>query len=260
MLTLTNVEVVYSDVIWILKGVSLSVPEKGIVSLLGANGMGKTTTLKAISGLLHVELGKVTSGTIKWDETSLVKKSPQEVAKLGIVQVMEERKIFEHLTVEENLLAAGTAQNVRNKLKEIYAYFPQLKAVRNRVSGYCSGGEQQMLVVGRALMLDPKLLLLDEPTLGLAPLVINEMFGIIKAINDTEGTSILLVEQNAEIALKLSSYTYIMENGKIVMDGPSEKLMDNPDIKEFYMGLTEVGEKKSFRSVKHYRRRKRWLA
>ena len=260
MLTLTNVEVVYSDVIWILKGVSLSVPEKSIVSLLGANGMGKTTTLKAISGLLHVELGKVTSGTIQWNETSLVKKSPQEIAKLGIVQVMEERKIFEHLTVEENLLAAGTAQNVRSKLKEIYTYFPQLKMVRNRVSGYCSGGEQQMLVVGRALMLDPKLMLLDEPSLGLAPLVIQEMFGIIKAINHTEGTSILLVEQNAEIALKLSSYTYIMENGKIVMDGPSDKLMDNPDIKEFYMGLTEVGEKKSFRSVKHYKRRKRWLA
>jgi len=259
MLALENVEVIYSDVILVLRGVSLSVPEGGIVTLLGANGAGKTTTLKAISGLLKTELGEVSDGTIRWDEVSLIGKSPQDIASLGIVQVMEGRRIFKYLTIEENLRTPPCPGDTKKDLDKVYGYFPQLKIVRHKLSGYCSGGEQQMLVMGRALMLHPKLMLLDEPSLGLAPVTTHEIFEIVKDINSTEGTSILLVEQNAEMALSLSQYGYVMENGRVVMDGPADKLRESPDIKEFYMGLSALGEKKSFRMVKHYKRRKRWL-
>ena len=260
MLRLDNVEVVYSDVVLVLRGISLQVPDKGVVTLLGANGAGKSTSLKAISGLLKTELGEVTDGSITWDGVSLLGKSTQEIASLGIVLVMEGRRIFRYLTVEENLRAAPCQGDSKKDLEKIYGFFPALKNIRNKLSGYCSGGEQQMLVTGRALMLHPKLMLLDEPSLGLAPIVIREILEILKDINMTQGTSILLVEQSAEIALSLSEYGYVMENGRVVMDGPADKLLDNPDIKEFYMGLSAVGEKKSFRMVKHYKRRKRWLS
>jgi len=263
MLTLNNVEVVYSDVILVLRGVSLKVEEGSIVALLGANGAGKTTTLKAISGLLSTELGRVTDGSIMFDGTRIDHLSPEQIVRMGIVQIMEGHRVLEHLTVEENLLAGGHLRplaEARRDLEMVYSYFPRLKILRHHVSGYLSGGEQQMLVIGRGLMARPKLMLLDEPSLGLAPMLVEEIFSIIQSINRESGTAILLVEQNAAAALSIASYGYIMENGRIVLDGPADKLRDNEDIKEFYLGLSEVGQRKSYREVKHYKRRKRWLA
>jgi len=264
MLRLNNIEVIYSDVILVLKGVSLEVPDGKIISLLGANGAGKTTTLKAISGVLYTELGEVTDGSIEFDDMRIDGNAPEEIVQMGIVQVMEGRRMFEHLTVEENLRVGAYARKDRDAilkdLESVYHYFPRLKDLRGHVSGYLSGGERQMLVMGRALMAHPKVMLLDEPSLGLSPLLVREIFGIIKRINKEEGTSILLVEQNAKIALSTSDYGYIMENGRVVLDGPSVKLKENEDIKEFYLGLSQVGKRKSYREVKHYRRRKRWLS
>ena len=264
MLRLNNIEVIYSDVILVLKGVSLEVPDGKIISLLGANGAGKTTTLKAISGVLYTELGEVTDGSIEFNGVRIDGKPPEEIVQMGIVQVMEGRRLFEHLTVEENLRVGAYARKDRDAilkdLESVYSYFPKLKDLRGRVSGYLSGGERQMLVMGRALMSNPKVMLLDEPSLGLSPLLVKEIFEIVKKINKEEGTSILLVEQNAKIALSTSDYGYIMENGRVVLDGSSPKLKENEDIKEFYLGLSQVGKRKSYREVKHYRRRKRWLA
>jgi branched-chain amino acid transport system ATP-binding protein len=264
VLRLNNIEVIYSDVILVLKGASLEVPDGKIISLLGANGAGKTTTLKAISGVLYTELGEVTDGSIEFDGVRIDGKAPEEIVQMGIVQVMEGRRMFEHLTVEENLRVGAYARKDRDAilkdLESVYGYFPRLKDLKGHVSGYLSGGERQMLVMGRALMANPKVMLLDEPSLGLSPLLVREIFGIIKRINKEEGTSILLVEQNAKIALSTSDYGYIMENGRVVLDGPSPKLKENEDIKEFYLGLSQVGKRKSYREVKHYRRRKRWLS
>jgi branched-chain amino acid transport system ATP-binding protein len=263
MLILNNIEVMYSDVILVLKGVSLKLEEGSIVSLLGANGAGKTTTLKAISGLLRTELGEVTDGSIEFYGHRIDHLSPEDIVRLGIVQVIEGRKLFEHLTVDENLRVGAYSRkdsiDVRNDLEKIYHYFPRLVDLKDRVSGYLSGGERQMLVMGRALMARPKVMLLDEPSLGLSPLMVKEVFRIIRQINQEEKTSILLVEQNARMALRVSEYGYVMETGRIVLDGPSDKLKENEDIKEFYLGLSEVGKRKSYREVKHYRRRKRWL-
>ncbi len=264
MLRLNNIEVIYSDVILVLKGVSLEVPDGKIISLLGANGAGKTTTLKAISGVLYTELGEVTDGSIEFDGARIDGKAPEEIVQMGIVQVMEGRRLFEHLTVEENLLVGAYVRNdkggILKDLDLVYHYFPRLKDLRRQVSGYLSGGERQMLVMGRALMSHPKVMLLDEPSLGLSPLLVRDIFEVIKKINREEKTSILLVEQNANIALSTSDFGYIMENGRVVLDGPSPKLKENEDIKEFYLGLSQVGKRKSFREVKHYRRRKRWLS
>jgi branched-chain amino acid transport system ATP-binding protein len=263
MLKVNNIEVVYSDVILVLRGVSLEVGEGSIVSLLGANGAGKTTTLKAISGLLGTELGEVTEGSIEFNGRRIDKLGPEAIVKLGIVQVMEGRRVLEHLTVEENLKVGAFARadraNIKRDLEMVYEYFPRLKEVRHATSGYCSGGEQQMLVMGRALMAHPKLMLLDEPSLGLSPVLVREIFQIIKRINAEEKTSILLVEQNAMAALEISDYGYVMENGRVVLDGPAPILRDNEDIKEFYLGLSQSGRRKSYREVKHYKRRKRWL-
>lgn len=263
MLSLNTIEVIYSDVILVLKGVSMQVGEGKIISLLGANGAGKTTTLKAISGLLHTELGEVTDGNIELDGQRIDRLSPDEIVKLGIVQVMEGRKLFEHLTVEENLrvgsYSRSDAPEIRKDMERIYRYFPKLMDLKDQVSGYLSGGERQMLVMGRALMARPRVMLLDEPSLGLSPILVREIFEIVRWINSEEKASILLVEQNARMALNVSEYGYVMENGRVVMDGPSEKLKDNEDIKEFYLGLSEVGKRKSYKEVKHYRRRKRWL-
>jgi len=264
VLRLNNIEVIYSNVILVLKGVSLEVPDGKIISLLGANGAGKTTTLKAISGVLYTELGKVTDGSIEFDGARIDGKAPEEIVQMGIVQVMEGRRLFEHLTVEENLWVGAYVRNdkvgIIKDLDLVYHYFPRLKDLKRQVSGYLSGGERQMLVMGRALMSHPKVMLLDEPSLGLSPFLVRDIFEVIKKINREEKTSILLVEQNAKIALSTSDYGYIMENGRVVLDGPSPKLKENEDIKEFYLGLSQVGKRKSFREVKHYRRRKRWLS
>ena len=264
MLKINNIEVVYSDVILVLRGISLEVGEGEVVALLGANGAGKTTTLKAISGLLQREEGVVTRGTIEFDGQRLERKQAEKIARMGIVQVLEGRRLFEHLTVEENLIAGGLFRNVSNRilkqdLEQVYDFFPRLEVFRDRTSGYLSGGEQQMVVIGRALMAKPRLMLLDEPSLGLAPLLVQNIFEIIQRINQESGVSILLVEQNANVALKVAEKAYVMETGRIVLDGPSEQLAENADIKEFYLGLTQVGERKSYRDVKHYKRRKRWL-
>jgi branched-chain amino acid transport system ATP-binding protein len=263
MLDIQNIEVRYTGVILVLKGVSLKVPEKKIVTLLGANGAGKSTTLKAISGLLSTELGRVTDGTIYFEGEPIENGDPQDIVKKGIIQVIEGRAIFEHLTAEENLMTGAylrhDGQAVKRDLAKVYAFFPKLKTLRNKTSGYLSGGEQQMLVIGRALMSEPKIMLIDEASMGLAPLLVDEIFRIIKAVYNEEKTSILLVEQNAVAALDIAHYGYIMENGRIVLDGPSETLKNNEDIKEFYLGLSEVGSKKSYKDIKHYKRRKRWL-
>ena len=264
MLRINNAEVIYSDVILVLKGVSLEAPEGKIVALLGANGAGKTTTLKAVSGVLRTELGEVTDGSIEFDGKRIDRMDPEEIVRMGIVQVMEGRRLFQHLTVEENLLVGAYPRNdpngVRSDLAKSYEYFPRLEDLRRRTSGYLSGGERQMLVMGRALMGRPKLMLLDEPSMGLSPLLVKEIFKLVQLINQQEGVSMLLVEQNARIALGLSEHGYVMENGRIVLDGPSEKLQENEDIKEFYLGLSDKGKRKSYRDVKHYKRRKRWLA
>ena len=264
MLKLNNIEVIYSDVILVLKGVSLEVPEGKIVTLLGANGAGKTSTLKAISGVLLTELGEVTDGSIEFDGQPIDRLDPEEIVKLGIVQIIEGRRLFEHLTVEENLLTGAYSRKdsaaVKQDLNKIYGYFPKLGEMKRATSGYLSGGERQMLVMGRALMARPRVMLLDEPSLGLSPLLVKEIFRLIQQINEQEGVSILLVEQNARIALRLANYGYVMENGRIVLDGPAEKLEENEDIKEFYLGLSQKGKRKSYREVKHYKRRKRWLS
>jgi branched-chain amino acid transport system ATP-binding protein len=263
MLNLNNIEVRYSDVILVLKGVSLEVPDDKIVALLGANGAGKTTTLKAISGLLDTELGKVTDGSIMFDGQRIENRAPEEIVNLGVVQIMEGRRLFQHVSVEDNIkLGAyfrGSNVDITKELDIVYDYFPRLKDLRNSVSGYLSGGERQMLVMGRALMAHPKLMLLDEPSMGLAPTVVDEIFDIIKRINENEKTDILLVEQNAALALEIAYYGYVMENGRVVLDGPAEQLRENEDIKEFYLGLSAVEQRKSYREVKHYRRRKRWV-
>jgi branched-chain amino acid transport system ATP-binding protein len=262
MLRLNNIEVKYQNVILVLRGVSLSVPEGAIVTLLGANGAGKTTALKAISGLLKTEEGQVTAGSIEFQGARIDRMGPQEITRLGIAQVMEERKVCEHLTTQENLLAGALIRKdggTKQRLEMVYEYFPRLKDLRNRTCGYLSGGEQQMVVIGRALMGQPKLMLLDEPSLGLAPFLVMEIFEIVKKINAQEKTAILLVEQNVNFALSIAEYGYVMETGRVVLDGPSEKLRENEDVREFYMGLSELGERKSYRDVKHYKRRKRWL-
>jgi branched-chain amino acid transport system ATP-binding protein len=264
MLKLNNIEVIYDQVILVLKGVSLDVPAGRIVALLGANGAGKSTTLKAISGLLRPERGEVTEGSIEFMDEPLDRKSASEIVRLGIVQVMEGRRVFEHLTTEENLLTGGHTRTdgaaLARDIDLVYAYFPRLAERRTLKSGYLSGGEQQMLAIGRALMARPKLMLLDEPSLGLAPLLVHEIFDIIGRLNREERVTILLVEQNAVAALRIAEYGYVMENGRIVLDGDAEKLRSNEDVREFYLGLTEVGRRKSYRDVKHYRRRKRWLS
>jgi branched-chain amino acid transport system ATP-binding protein len=263
MLKVNNIEVTYLNVIRVLHGVSMAVEEGAIVALLGANGAGKTTTLKAISGLLRVEEGEVTDGSIEWQGKRIDRKNAEKIGKLGIVQALEGRRVFEHLTAEENLQVGAFNRTDRGAVKEdlemVYDYFPRLKDVRGNIAGYLSGGEQQMLVIGRAMMATPKLMLLDEPSLGLAPLMVQEIFDIIRRFNAEKGTSVLLVEQNVRIALSIAHHGYIMENGRIVLDGSAEFLKNNEDVKEFYMGLSAVGAKKSYRAVKHYKRRKRWL-
>ena len=264
MLRLNNIEVIYNNVILVLKGVSLQVAPGKIVSLLGGNGAGKTTTLKAISGLLRTEVGDVTDGSIEFEGERIDRKNPEEIVKLGIVQVMEGRRLFDHLTVEENLRASayvtGDGGRLKQDLDSVYEYFPRLKDLQHSVAGYLSGGELQMLVIGSSLMIHPKVVLLDEPSLGLSPKLVHEIFEIIKRINTEEKTSMLLVEQNVKAALGIAEYGYVMENGRVVLDGPADKLGDNEDIREFYLGLSQIGERKSYREVKHYRRRKRWLA
>jgi branched-chain amino acid transport system ATP-binding protein len=262
VLKLNNVEVKYLGVILVLRGVSLEIMDGTIVSLLGSNGAGKTTTLKAISGLLRTELGEVTAGSIEYDGYRIDQRGPEEIAKSGIIQVMEGRQVLAHLTVEENLRLGGYIlknNNIKNDLDMVYDYFPKLTSLRHSVSGYLSGGEQQMLAMGRAMMAHPKIMLLDEPSMGLAPLIVDEIYSIIKRFNTEEKNSILIVEQNARAALSVSEFAYVMENGRLVLDGPSSKLAENEDIKEFYLGLSKLGEKKSYREVKHYKRRKRWL-
>lgn len=263
LLELNNVEVIYSDVILVVKGINMEVPEGDIVALLGANGAGKTTTLKAISGLLHSEDGEVTSGSIHFQGKPIHKEDPQNIVRMGMVQVMEGRRILEHMKVEQNLIVGGKPhkdrQELKNALERVFSYFPILKGMRSRVSGYLSGGEQQMLVIGRALMAKPKLMLLDEPSLGLAPIVAAEIFEMVQKLQQEEDLSILLVEQNARAALSIAEYGYVLENGRVVLYGTGEELRENEDIKEFYLGMNLSGEVKSFRDVKHYKRRKRWL-
>lgn len=263
MLNVNNIEVCYSQVILVLKGVSLDVPDASIIALLGANGGGKSTMLKAISGLLKTEEGEVTDGSIEFNGQRIDHMEPEDIVIRGISQVMEGRMVFEHLTVDENLEAGHYVRRRKSSLGNerdmVFDYFPRLKELRRQVSGYLSGGEQQMLVIARALMARPKLFLLDEPSMGLAPLIVEEIFNIVKRIRDEQGASFLLVEQNAVAALSIADHGYVMENGKIVLDGPADKLMDNPDVKEFYLGLSELGEKKKYSEVKHYKRRKRWL-
>ncbi len=264
MLSLNNVEVIYNDVILVLKGLSLKVEQGQIAALLGTNGAGKSTTLKAISGLLHPEDGEVTDGNVEFEGAQIDKLPAEDIVRRGIFQVMEGRRVFEHLTPQENLLAG--AYTARDKggtdeaLDRVYGYFPRLKERGNSMAGFLSGGEQQMLAIGRAMMAQPKLMLLDEPSLGLAPLLVQEIFEIIQRINRDEGTTILLVEQNASRALEIAHYGYIMEGGRVVLEGTPAELQDNADVKEFYLGLTQVGQRKSYRDVKHYRRRKRWLS
>jgi branched-chain amino acid transport system ATP-binding protein len=262
MLALKNVEVIYDDVILVLKGLSLEVPEGQIVALLGSNGAGKSTTLKAISGLLHTEEGEVTDGVIEFQGEKINGIAPEQIVRKGIFQVMEGRRVFEDLTVEENIVVGGYTRSDRAGLKRdmemCYAYFPRLKERRKKLSGYLSGGEQQMLAISRALMARPKLILLDEPSLGLAPLLVQEIFGIVKKINEAEKTTFLLVEQNANLALGIAHYGYIMEGGRIVLDGDPAKLRSNEDVKEFYLG--GGGDAKSYKNLKFYRRRKRWIS
>ncbi len=264
MLQVNNIEVIYSDVILVLKGLSMVVPKGRIVALLGANGAGKSTTLKAISGLLKSEEGEVTDGEVLFEGAKINGRDAEEIVRRGIFQVMEGRRVFEDLTVEENLRCGAYTRTDRGHVKgdydRVYTYFPRLKERRKQLAGYLSGGEQQMLAIGRAVMARPKLMLLEEPSLGLSPLLGKEIFGIIKDINEKEKTTILLVEQNARVALSIAQYGYIMENGKVVLDGETEKLVNNEDVKEFYLGMTEIGTRKSYKEIKHYKRRKRWLS
>jgi branched-chain amino acid transport system ATP-binding protein len=264
LLSVNNIEVIYDHVILVLKGVSLQVPEGGVVALLGANGAGKTTTLKSISNLLGAERGDVTKGAIVYDGDQVQSLNPNELVKRGVIQVMEGRHCFEHLTVEENLMTGaytrseGTAK-VREDIDRVYSYFPRLKERRTAQAGYISGGEQQMCAIGRALMSRPRMMLLDEPSMGLAPQLVEEIFEIVKRLNEMEGVSILLAEQNTNMALRYARYGYILESGRVVMDGEADALRENEDVKEFYLGMSGEG-RKSFRDVKHYKRRKRWLS
>lgn len=263
MLHINNAEVIYNKVILVLKGLSLHVPEGKIVALLGANGAGKSTTLKAISGLLRSEEGEVTEGSITFMGDRINNMNPEEIVRKGIFQVMEGRRVFDDMTVEENILVGGHTRKdsagFKRDKERVYDYFPRLRERRNQLSGYLSGGEQQMLAIGRALMASPKLMLLDEPSLGIAPLLVQEIFQLIKKINSEEKTTILLVEQNANVAFSISDHAYIMEGGRVVLSGPTEQIKSNADVKEFYLGLSEGSEKKNYRELKQYRRRKRWL-
>ena len=264
LLDVNNIEVVYNDIVQVLRGVSLSVAEGGIVALLGTNGAGKTTTLRAVSGLLKPENGFIKDGYVKFDGKDITNVLGTHVVRLGAVMVPEGRRVFKHLTVDENIRVGSItrrdgSQNIRGDQKLMFDHFPRLARVTNRLAGYCSGGEQQMIAIARALMSAPKMLMLDEPSLGLAPLLVKEIFENIQRINQEMDTTILLVEQNAKMALEISNYAYIMESGKIVLEGPSEELKNNPDVKEFYMGVTQGGGRKSFKEVKSYKRRKRWM-
>ncbi|NOE33818.1 MULTISPECIES: ABC transporter ATP-binding protein [unclassified Ruegeria] len=263
LLEVNNIEVIYNHVILVLKGVSLTVPKGGITALLGGNGAGKTTTLKAVSNLLHSERGEVTKGSIKYRGVSVHESDPADLVEKGVIQVMEGRHCFEHLTVEENLLTGAYTRKdgsaaVQQDLELVYNYFPRLKERRKSQAGYTSGGEQQMVAMGRALMSRPETILLDEPSMGLAPQLVEEIFGIVKDLNEKEGVSFLLAEQNTNVALRFAHYGYILESGRVVMDGPAAELRENPDVKEFYLGMSDEG-RKSFRDVRSYRRRKRWL-
>ncbi|MFQ5566106.1 MAG: ABC transporter ATP-binding protein [Paracoccaceae bacterium] len=264
LLEVNNIEVIYNHVILVLKGVSLSVPKGGITALLGGNGAGKTTTLKAVSNLLHSERGEVTKGAILYRGEPVAALNPSELVRKGVIQVMEGRRCFEHLTVEENLMsgaytrADGRAE-AQKDLEMVYSYFPRLKDRRRSQAGYTSGGEQQMCAIGRALMSRPETILLDEPSMGLAPQLVEEIFEIVKGLNENEGVSFLLAEQNTNVALRFAHYGYILESGRVVMDGPAAELRENPDVKEFYLGMSESG-RTSFRDVRSYRRRKRWLS
>ena len=263
MLQVHNIEVKYSNVILALRGVTLEVGERAIVGLLGANGAGKSTTLKSISGLLKPELGEVTDGSIQFKGVRIEKKRADEIVRIGIIQAIEGRKLCEHLTTEENILSGSLAlsggSHIKNDLEKVYDYFPKLRELRRNIPGYLSGGEQQMVVIGRTMMAHPQVMLLDEPSLGLAPMMVSAILEVIKRINDEEGAAVLLVEQNAKAALAMVDYGYVMETGRSVLDGPADKIRENEDIKEFYLGLSQLDERKSYREVKHYKRRKRWL-
>ena len=264
LLEVNNIEVVYNHVILVLRGVSLSVLKGGITTILGGNGAGKSTTLKAISNLLHSERGEVTKGSIKYRDQSILNQNPSEMVRRGVIQVMEGRHCFEHLTVEENLVTGAYTRTdgkseVANDLEMVYSYFPRLKDRRKSQAGYTSGGEQQMCAIGRALMSKPETVLLDEPSMGLAPQLVEEIFEIVKDLNEKEGVSFLLAEQNTNVALRFAHYGYILESGRVVMDGTAEDLRENPDVKEFYLGVSDKG-RKSFRDGRSYRRRKRWLS
>lgn len=263
-LSVNNIEVIYDHVILVLKGVSLEVPQGGIVALLGANGAGKTTTLKAISNLLAAERGEVTKGDIQFKGRRVDQLTPNELVRGGVIQVMEGRHCFAHLTIEENLLTGAYTRKLsraelKDRLEKVYGYFPRLKQRRSSQAGYTSGGEQQMCAIGRALMADPEMILLDEPSMGLAPQIVEEIFEIVRDLNQREKVSFLLAEQNTMVALRYADFGYILENGRVVMEGKADELRNNEDVKEFYLGLSSQG-RKSFRDVKHYRRRKRWLA
>ena len=264
MLSVNGIEVIYNRVILVLKGVSLEVPEGGVVALLGANGAGKTTTLKAISNLLRAERGEVTKGAIDFDGARVDKLNPSELVKRGVIQVMEGRHCFAHLTVEENLLTGAYTRGIsrselKSELERVYGFFPRLKTRRASLAGYTSGGEQQMTAIGRALMAKPRMILLDEPSMGLAPQIVEEIFEIVRNLNQAEGVSFLLAEQNTMVALRFADFGYILENGRVVLEGDAAALSDNEDVKEFYLGISS-GARASFRQTKHYRRRKRWLA
>jgi branched-chain amino acid transport system ATP-binding protein len=260
LLTVNNIEVIYDEVILVLRGMSLDVPKGQIVAVLGSNGAGKSTTLKAISGLLPSERGEITDGSITFDGRDITRMDAADRVRSGLSLCMEGRHVFEHLTVNENLVAGGYARGgaATEDFDLVYSYFPKLGDMRNRVAGYLSGGEQQMLAIGRALMAKPRLLMLDEPSLGLAPLLVQEIFGYIKNLNQEQGITVLVIEQNARRALEVADHGYILEQGRIVLEGPAAELAENPDVKEFYLGLGESGQK-NYRDVKHYKRRKRWL-
>ncbi|HDH86714.1 MAG TPA: ABC transporter ATP-binding protein [Desulfobacteraceae bacterium] len=264
LLELNNIEVIYADVILVIKGLSLSVPEEDIVTLIGNNGAGKSTTLKGISGLIVTENGQVTQGSITYQGRRINGVSPAKIAQMGIVQVIEGRHIFEELTVEENLITGAINRqkgiDLKRDFDNVYEYFPALKDKKKRIAGYLSGGEQQMLAIGRAFLTKPKIFLLDEPSLGLAPILTEELFGIIKTMNEREGTSVLLVEQNANAALRIASYGYVMENGQIVMEGDSEELLENKNVKEFYLGINQEGVREQYKNPKYYKRKKRWFS
>ena len=263
LLEVSNIEVIYNHVILVLKGVSLAVPKGGITALLGGNGAGKTTTLKAVSNLLRSERGEVTKGSIRYRGESTAALMPADLVKMGVIQVMEGRHCFEHLTIEENLMTGAYTRGdgrakVARDLEMVYTYFPRLKERRKSQAGYTSGGEQQMCAIGRALMSRPETVLLDEPSMGLAPQLVEEIFGIVKDLNEKENVTFLLAEQNTNVALRFAHYGYILESGRVVMDGPAADLRENPDVKEFYLGMSDEG-RKSYRNVRSYRRRKRWL-